>query len=71
MGASESKYRITRTDAPNSPWTGFCAVVTIDEIGQELCMPNGEKHRFIFINDKGLRIVEGPHKGYYDLQIVY
>ena len=25
----------------------------------------------LFINDKGLRIVEGPHKGYYDLQIVY
>lgn len=71
MGSSESKYRITRTDEMSSPWVGLCTVVTINEDAQELQMPNGDKHKFIFINDKGLRILEGEHKGYYDCQIIY
>ena len=71
MGADQSRYRITRTDEQASPWVGFCTVVTIDEIGEELVMPNGSKHKFIFISDKGLRILEGEHKGYYDVQVIY
>ena len=70
MGADQSRYRITRTDE-TQPWVGFCTVVTIDELGKELVMPNGSKHKFIFISDKGLRILEGEHKGYYDVQVIY
>lgn len=67
MGAAESKYRITRTDEEQSPWVGFCTVVTIDEINDELQMPNGDKHKFKFTRN-GLKILEGEHKGFYSVQ---
>jgi len=71
MGGGESKYRITRTDQTTSPWIGLCVVVTINETGRELKMPNGDIHKFIFINNKGLRILHGEHKGYYDCKVIY
>ena len=71
MGNGDSKYRIIKTYEEGSPWVGFCAVVSIDKIQQELKMPNGDKYKFIFINKFGLRILEGEHKGYYDMQIIY
>tara|TARA_Y100000992_G_C21098135_1_gene411276 strand:- start:166 stop:384 length:219 start_codon:yes stop_codon:yes gene_type:complete len=71
MGSSESMYRITRTDEQASPWVGFCTVVRIDQIGEELQMPNGERYKFMFVGNRGLRITEGEHKGYYDLEPIY
>ena len=71
MGASESRYRITKTENIGPPWVGLSTVVTINEMKDKLVMPNGEKHKFIFINNKGLRILEGKHKGYYDVQVIY
>ena len=71
MGSSESKYRITRTDEQSSPWVGFCTVVTIGEMEEELQMPNGDRYKFIFVGNSGLRITEGKHKGYYDLEAIY
>lgn len=67
MGSSESRFRITKTDEKQSPWVGFCTVVTIDEINDELCMPNGDKHKFVFTNN-GLKILEGEHRGFYCLE---
>ena len=67
MGSSGSRFRITRTDEEHSPWVGFCTVVEINEILEELCMPNGDKHKFVFINN-GLKILEGEHKGFYHLE---
>ena len=70
MGAAESKYRINRTDNLSSPWTGFCTVVTLDKVSSELCMPNGEKHKFVFTRN-GLKITEGEHRGEYTLEVLY
>ena len=67
MGASDSRCRITRTDQAESPWVGFCTVVTINELKDELQMPNGNKHKFVYTNN-GLRILEGEHKGFYLVQ---
>ena len=71
MGSTGSKYRITRTDEQASPWVGFCTVVTIDELEEELEMPTGQRYKFIFIGNNGLRITEGEHKGYYDVEPIY
>mgnify|MGYP001383137366 CR=1 FL=1 len=57
-------YRITRTDFEQThQWQGFCAVV---ELGEKLVFPNGESYRYK-IGKGRLRILEGPHKGWYDL----
>lgn len=68
MGAAESRYRITRTDHRISPWVGFCTVISISE--DELCMPNGDKHKFVF-TENGLQITEGEHKGHYKCKVIY
>ena len=70
MGAGESRYRITKSINRSSPWVGFCTVVTINEISSQLCMPNGDKHKFIFTNN-GLQITEGEHAGHYKVQVIY
>lgn len=70
MGSDGSKYRITKTLNKSSPWRGFCVIVTINEIKEELVLPNGEKHKFVF-NNKGLQILEGAHKGCYKIENVY
>mgnify|MGYP006078377399 CR=1 FL=1 len=71
MGADESKYRITRTDSAESPWLGFCTVIGMNETKDKLIMPDGSKHKFLFINKHGIRILEGRHRGYYDLENIY
>jgi hypothetical protein len=69
MGANESMYRITRT-VRKAPWVGLAAVVKLDEIKCELKMPNGDKHSYVLEND-GLRIICGEHKGFYKLDQIY
>jgi len=70
MGASESKFRISQTVHRTSPWVGFCTVVSIDEFLEELVMPNGDKHKFVFTRN-GLRITQGEHKGDYKVENIY
>ena len=67
MGSSDSRLRIMRTDQAGSPWVGFCTVVTVDEIYDEVRMPNGDKYKFQYIKD-GLQILEGEHKGVYSFE---
>ena len=70
MGANESMYRITRTEREASPWVGLSVVVKINGKKEELKMPNGDKHNYVFEKD-GLRITKGEHKGFYSLQTIY
>ena len=70
MGSSESICRITRTDKDASPWVGFCTVVKIDALKDKLEMPNGDSYTYVFEN-KGLRITEGEHEGFYSVETIY
>ena len=61
-------YRITRTNFKhkgrwNTVWEGFCAVV---DLGEKLTFPNGDSYGYKIDRDR-LRILEGPHRGWYDL----
>lgn len=69
MGQSQPKYRITSTSKKDTTrrwdyWEGFCAEVSL---GEKVTFPNGEEYPYIRFN-KGIRITEGPHKGFYDLE---
>ena len=65
-------YRITRTNFKrkgrwHTVWEGFCAVV---DLGEKLTFPNGDTtgDTYKYKRDKDrLRILEGPHKGWYQL----
>ena len=64
MGQSETKYLITSTvNETEGGWEGLSAVITL---GSHAVFPNGLKYEFIRFNN-GLRITEGPHKGFYDM----
>lgn len=68
MGQTETKYRITSTKVMETnkswdTWEGFCVVVT--KQNKHVVFPNGEKYPCIQVNS-GLRITEGPHKGFYE-----
>ena len=71
MGQTHAKYRITSTIRADTTmhwqyWEGMCSEVTL---GTKLAFPNGDEYPYICL-DKGLRITEGPHKGYYTLEKV-
>lgn len=71
MGQSHPKYRITSTTKRDTTknwqyWEGMCSEVTL---GKKLAFPNGEEYPYIRFN-KGVRITEGPHKGFYELEKV-
>ena len=66
-----TKYRITSTQKKGSTkkwkyWEGLCAEVTLKE---KVKFDNGEKYSYIRFN-KGLRLTEGPHTGFYDFEEV-
>ena len=69
MGQSQPKYRITSTKKKDTTqawesWEGFSAVVTL---GKKVVFPDAEYEYIRFRN--AIRIVEGPHKGFYELEL--
>jgi hypothetical protein len=69
---STNLFRITNTETSltiptYSFWSGLCVVIRLEE---NAIFPNGEEYRYKKVG-KRLRLLDGPHKGVYELEKIF